>query len=187
MRIIAGLYRGRVLKSSRALALRPTSDRLRETLFNVLSPRIPGAVFVDLYAGTGAIGIEALSRGAARVCFIEENSAAARVLQENLKLLGARDGADVVKAEAGAGIRSLARRGVRADICFVDPPYTTPSEYDRSMRILSQTGLMAPEGLVIMQHSRKQALDGNIGDWQRVRLLEQGSNALSFYKRAAAE
>lgn len=186
MRIIAGLYRGRILKTLRGLEVRPTSDRLRETLFDILGPRVEGCVFIDAYAGTGAIGLEALSRGARRVILIEEDAAAARLIQDNAESLGVAENVDILRAPASQGLRLLKLRGVVGNFCFLDPPYTAPGEYDRALRILGRTNLLAPGGLVILQHSRKHALEERIGPWHRVRLVNQGSNALSFYRRASA-
>src|SRR5690348_13936072 len=124
MRVIGGEFRSRILKSLPGLDVRPTPDRLRETLFNVLAPRIEGAVFADLYAGTGAVGIEALSRGAARAVFIEQNRDAVRVIRENLRSLGLEPRADLRQG------RVLALASViHADIVFLDPPYRLEQEY----------------------------------------------------------
>src|ERR1700719_4356799 len=108
MRVIAGIYRSRILKSLKGLALRPTSDRLRETLFNVLAPNIAGSRFADLFAGTGAIGIEALSRGAAEVVFIENHAPAATLIRRNLESLDIRSGATVLSMDAVRGLEKLA-------------------------------------------------------------------------------
>src|SRR6202521_4228217 len=124
MRVIAGTYRSRSLKSLKGLALRPTSDRLRETLFNVLGLNVSGARFLDLFAGTGAIGIEALSRGAAEVVFIENHPPAATLIRRNLDSLGVRSGATVLSADALRGLDMLAARrggpGPGFDFVFFD-------------------------------------------------------------------
>src|ERR1700681_3654621 len=133
MRVIAGTYRSRILKSLKGLALRPTSDRLRETLFNVLGLNVSGARFLDLFAGTGAVGIEALSRGATEVVFIESHPPAAALIRENLESLGIRGGAKVLRmAEMRALERLVAGHEPGApsfDIVFVDPPYDAAEEY----------------------------------------------------------
>jgi len=182
MRIIAGLYRGRTLKTLRGLELRPTSDRLRETLFDVLGSTVEGSLFIDAYAGSGAVGLEALSRGARHVSFIEENAAAGRIIQANLASLDALDHADIIRASVRKGLRLLQERGVQADFCFLDPPYAARRDYAQSLLWLSESRIIAPDGLIILQHSRKEALEEQTGRCLRVRLLAQGSNALSFYK-----
>ena len=173
MRVIGGEFRSRLLKSLPGLDVRPTPDRLRETLFNVLAPRIEGVVFADLYAGTGAVGIEALSRGAARAIFIEQNRAAVRVIRENLTELGLDARADVRQGQVTALISV-----VQADIVFLDPPYRLEKEYETALEAL---GRKAP-GLVIVQHDVRTKLEEAYGPLKRVRVLKQGDNCLSFYE-----
>ncbi|HUH62965.1 MAG TPA: 16S rRNA (guanine(966)-N(2))-methyltransferase RsmD [Terracidiphilus sp.] len=184
MRIIAGSLRSRRLAAPPGVDTRPTSDRLRETLFNVLAPRIEGAAFLDLYSGSGAVGIEALSRGAARVVFVERAEAALVALRENLARLGLHAG---VRIHAGS-VSTYLRRGrpessPRFDLAFLDPPYDAASEYTASLELLGGTaaGLLAPGAQVIAEHRRKQPLEDRYGNLSRTRLLQQGDAALSFY------
>ncbi len=186
MRIIAGLFRGRKLKTLPGLELRPTPDRLRETLFDVLGPSVEGAVFIDAYAGSGAVGIEAISRGARQVCFIEENTAACGIIQANLSSLAIRNHVDVLRTSVRKGWRVLAARGIQANFCFLDPPYAARQEYAQCLRWLSETSVMEPHGLVIVQHSKREPLDEQAGQLSRVRLLTQGCKALSFYRFQAS-
>lgn len=172
MRVIGGEFRSRVLKSMPGLDIRPTPDRLREALFNVLAPRIQGIVFADVYAGTGAVGIEALSRGAARAIFIEQSRAAASVLRENLESLGLTSRATLRHTRASAVLASL-----EADIIFLDPPYQLEREYERSLTILGET----ERDLVIVQHPSRFALAETYGLLHRTRTLKQGDNSLAFY------
>jgi 16S rRNA (guanine966-N2)-methyltransferase len=183
MRIIAGLYRSRRLKSPAGLATRPTSDRLRETLFNVLAPRINGVRFLDLYAGSGAVGIEALSRGAAAVTFVERSSSALKILRENLQNLSIDKHAHIYTGTAGAFLRSAERGGF--DIVFLDPPYDLAGEYESTLTLLSESAgkWLAAGTVVIAEHRRKQTLAGQYGALKRTRLLEQGDAALSFFAR----
>jgi 16S rRNA (guanine966-N2)-methyltransferase len=183
MRIIAGLYRSRQLKSPAGLATRPTSDRLRETLFNVLAPRIAGARFLDLYAGSGAVGIEALSRGAAAVSFVERASPALKILRENFQNLGIHEHAHIYTGTVGAFLRSVERGGF--DIVFLDPPYDAAGEYETTLDLLSGSAekWLAAGAVVIAEHRRKQSLAGKYGALMRTRLLEQGDAALSFFAR----
>jgi 16S rRNA (guanine(966)-N(2))-methyltransferase RsmD len=190
MRIIAGTYRSRRLEAPPGLSTRPTSDRLRETLFNVLTPRIAGARFLDLYAGSGAVGLESLSRGAARVTFVERAPAALKILRRNLELLGI-DGSYEVHAETVAGfLRSHAKSTPRAEpyeVVFLDPPYDAAAEYAATLGWLGGAqGILAADALVIAEHRRaehrqKEKLEAQYGCLQRTRLLEQGDAALSFY------
>jgi 16S rRNA (guanine(966)-N(2))-methyltransferase RsmD len=191
MRIIAGTYRSRILKTLKGLSLRPTSDRLRETLFNVLAPAVTGSRFVDLFAGTGAIGIEALSRGAAEVVFIENHAPAATLIRRNLESLGIDTGVTVLSVDALRGLAMLAARknsGAPAfDIVFLDPPYAAAEDYARVLEFLGSANLLAPGGIVVAEHRRNFDLPEEPGALKRFRVLRQGDAALSFYRRSGVE
>ena len=175
MRVIAGEFRSRRLKTAPGLEVRPTPDRLREALFNVLAPRIQGAVFVDAYAGSGAVGIEALSRGASRAIFVERNRGALSVLRENLASLGLAQRAEIVHGKASAALSRVA-----GDIIFLDPPYDLEAEYSACLDALS----MNPPPLIIAQHAARFQLPESHAGLQRFRVLRQGDNSLSFYQPA---
>lgn len=187
MRVIAGIYRSRLLAAPRGLATRPTSDRLRETLFNVLAPRIEGARFADLYAGTGAVGIEALSRGAAPVTFVESAPAAVAVLRENLTGLSIRNGFQIDQRSVPVALRNLARRPPHFDLVYLDPPWEDANAYTQTMKLLGESpdALLAPEAIVVAEHARRGTvmLADSYGELHRYRILEQGDAALSFYRR----
>ena len=192
MRVIAGAYRSRILKSLKGLALRPTSDRLRETLFNVLGPAVAGSRFLDLFAGTGAIGIEALSRGASEVVFVENHSPAASLIRRNLESLGIRKGTTVLARDALCGLEKLASRqnqkagGALFNFIFLDPPYSAAKDYSRVLEFLGSGDLLASAGIVIAEHWRSFELPDEVGTVRRNRVLKQGDAALSFYRRASA-
>ncbi|MGO9325632.1 MAG: 16S rRNA (guanine(966)-N(2))-methyltransferase RsmD [Terracidiphilus sp.] len=198
MRIIAGTYRSRTLAAPPGTSTRPTSDRLRETLFNVLAPRIKGAVFLDLYAGSGAVGLEALSRGAQRVTFVERAPAALRVLDGNLARLGISEGVSIRRKSVGAFLRGVAGpdpklekspkpeenpKPERYGVVFLDPPYEAAEEYAIALGLLggAAKGILAEGAVVIAEHRRKFALKERYGSLKRTRVLEQGDAALSFY------
>ena len=186
MRVIAGKYRSRQLKSLKRLALRPTSDRLRETLFNILSEHVPGSRFVDVFAGTGAVGIEALSRGAVEAIFIERHAAAAALIRGNLESLGIKTGARVLSSDALHGLELLEKeieQGLRLPtIVFLDPPYGNTEEYDRVLSFLGFAVLLDGQSLVIAEHRKNFDLPETIGNLRRVRVLKQGDACLSFYR-----
>jgi 16S rRNA (guanine(966)-N(2))-methyltransferase RsmD len=184
MRVIAGKFRSRTLRSLKGQALRPTADRLRETLFNILGPTLAGSVFIDLYAGTGAVGIEALSRGARHAIFVEQHKPAAVLIRRNLDSLGIGGDAEILGADALRGFERLEARNVRAQFIFLDPPYMAVNEYERSLDFLGESSLLAPGGRVIAEHLRKYPLPERIGTLGRVRVVEQGDAALSFYRIA---
>jgi 16S rRNA (guanine966-N2)-methyltransferase len=187
MRIIAGTFRSRALQAPAGLATRPTSDRLRETLFNVLAPRIRDARFLDLYTGSGAVGIEALSRGAALAVFVESARPALAALRANLARLKIGEGFRI----HSAGVSTFLRRNYAGatpqfDLVFLDPPWDAAQEYVASLNLLggSALAILAPRAIVIAEHRRKQPLEATYLALRRFRLLEQGDAALSFYNTA---
>jgi 16S rRNA (guanine966-N2)-methyltransferase len=173
VRVIAGEFRSRRLKTLPGQSLRPTPDRLREALFNVLAPRIEGVTFLDAYAGSGAVGIEALSRGAAHAIFIEKSFAATKIIRENLAALGIEDRATIAHS---ATVPALPRYD--ADIYFLDPPYTAPDAYRSSLDVLSGRS----SALVLAQHAKRFELAPAYGSLRRTRVLVQGDNAISFFE-----
>ena len=199
MRVIAGTYRSRKLRTLHGMALRPTSDRLRETLFNVIGPEIQDSVFLDLFAGSGAVGIEALSRGAHRAIFSEKDRAAAAQLRANLESLGVpvigpKNGsekafggaAEIFVRDASAVIALLAERGAKVDFVFADPPYADSAAYQDVMELLGESPLMPPGSRLILEHERRRELPPIVEQLERVRIIEQGSTSLSFYHVARA-
>jgi 16S rRNA (guanine966-N2)-methyltransferase len=178
MRVIGGEFRSRVLKSVPGLDVRPTPDRLREALFSILTPRIEGAVFADIYAGTGSVGIEALSRGAAKAIFVETNRAAAGVIRENLRSLGLEARSLILQLRATRILPSM-----YGDIAFVDPPYSLEREYGGMLDLLGVT----PPKLAIVQHDVRLKLGDSYGCLKRMRELRQGDNVLSFYEKSEAD
>ncbi|MCP9494766.1 MAG: 16S rRNA (guanine(966)-N(2))-methyltransferase RsmD [Pyrinomonadaceae bacterium MAG19_C2-C3] len=193
MRVIAGEYRGRTLKSPPSLDVRPTADRLRETLFNVLAPRIVDARCLDLCAGTGAIGIEALSRGASFVTFVERSRKMCALVEENLDLCRVEEErSEVVMSDAADFLRRAHRKSAAGkeggiwDVVFYDPPYA--SDY---LPVLGEfrvgedaTSLLKPDGVLIVEHHHKKPLPESLGDVRRWRVIKQGDAALSFYQAA---
>lgn len=175
MRIIAGEFRRRLLKSPPGAATRPTPDRLREALFNVLQGRIEGLSFADAYAGTGAVGLEALSRGAGPVILIERSRAAMQVIKDNLNSLGALDRVRLIHGSAATYLAAQ-----RAATVFLDPPYTMPGEYEQAFSQLEKY----PPSLVIAQHATRHELPERYPGFRRTRILRQGDNSLSFYEPA---
>lgn len=190
MRVIAGTYRSRILKSLKGLALRPTSDRLRETLFNVLGSGIQDSRFLDVFAGTGAVGIEALSRGADYVSFIENHAPSAALIRKNLTALRVHSGVTVICADAIRGLETLKAKvkvgDLAYDYIFIDPPYAATADYSRVLQTIGVSNLLAQAGIVIIEHRKTFDLSESFGTLKRVRLLRQGDAALSFYRREQA-
>lgn len=170
------------------MATRPTSDRLRETLFNVLAPRMEEVAFLDLYAGSGAVGIEALSRGASRVTFVERATPALRVLCANLAALEIKTGTTIHSGSVSGYLRKTALPA-SFDVVFLDPPYDAENEYATTLELLggAASALLKEGAVVIAEHRRKEELEERYGALTRTRLLEQGDAALSFYSLVAKQ
>jgi 16S rRNA (guanine966-N2)-methyltransferase len=189
MRVIAGTYRSRQLVAPRGRQTRPTSDRLRERLFNILSPRVSGCRFVDLYAGTGAVGIEALSRGAAHVWFAENAEPALASIRQNLAALKIVAGITVEDRGVGAMLQRLGKISQLVDLVYVDPPYEAEAEYAGTLNFLGSArgrGTLAANALVVAEHSSKATLATRYGELEHTRLVKQGDAALSFFAFPAA-
>ena len=186
MRVIAGKYRGRPLRSLPGTEIRPTSDRLRETLFNVLTAGNPGAlegrVWLDLFAGTGAVGIEALSRGAKQVYFVDTSAAAAKLIERNLQSLGIVAGYKILRDDLSGVLWRLQREHVTADVVFLDPPYRLQHAYEETLTALAESSLVWAMSLVVAEHEKKFDPGAEFGSLRRVRKLVQGNGALSFYR-----
>jgi len=190
MRIIAGQFRSRQLKSLKNLKIRPTSDMLRETLFNILGPRVENSRFLDLFGGTGAVGIEAFSRGAAHVVLVENHRPTAKLISENLALLEIAAGVRVIVSDAVAAIAKLesakleSERAAAFDFVFLDPPYANQRDYHAVLQTLEKSPLLNESTIVVAEHRKTFALPAAIGRLQQFRVLKQGDAALSFYRSA---
>jgi 16S rRNA (guanine(966)-N(2))-methyltransferase RsmD len=171
MRVIAGSLKGRRLNTPKWEGLRPTSDKLRETLFNVVAKRVPDARVLDLYAGTGAVGIEALSRGATHVTFVDTDPRARKLISDNLERCGVSDRYVIIRTPQSLPAESF-------DLVVLDPPYAEP---DLSATIAVAEPLLAPGGLLILEHVRRRPAPEQVGRLNRTRDLVSGDSALAFY------
>jgi 16S rRNA (guanine966-N2)-methyltransferase len=182
MRIIAGRLKGRRLDTPRWQGLRPTSDRLRETLFNVLAARVEGARVLDGYAGTGAVGIEAISRGAAEVVFVERDPRAAALVAGNLRRCGVTDGYAIIRAD----LTRLNEPGGpgRFDLILLDPPY---AGVDPESSVSCAARWLAPGGLLVLEHARRHPSPPFAGGLERARVVQSGDSSLSFYRHGGAD
>ena len=186
MRVISGKFGSRPLHKFKGEAIRPTSDRLRETLFNVLGPLVSGTLFVDCFAGTGAVGLEALSRGARQVMFIENDAKALGLIKKNVELLKAEGAIEVISSDALKGLENLSRRRLLIDLLFLDPPYRDSAAYLSLLEFLDKGKLVTREGRIIVEHPLKMQMPSHLVNLERSRILVQGDSALSFYRLAIA-
>jgi 16S rRNA (guanine(966)-N(2))-methyltransferase RsmD len=181
-RVIGGQGRGRRLKSPAGDETRPTGARVRQTLFDILAPVIPGSRFLDLCAGGGGVGLEALSRGASRVVLVDRSAGAVEAIRANAEALSSLGGTvQVFRQEAPTAVAGLASAGQKFDVVFLDPPYES-ALYEP---LLEKAGeqLLADEGVVAAEHFHKRALPERIGRLVRVRSVRIGDHRLSFYRR----
>lgn len=185
MRVIAGSLKGRRLKAPTWPGLRPTSDKLRETLFNILAPRVEGSRVLDGYAGTGALGIEAISRGARAATFVDDDRRAQALVLENVAHCGIANLCAIIRTTVARALDTLPGQAAFEpfDIVLLDPPYA-PERRDNLDTILRETArVLAPNGVVVLEHARRRAVPDAAGDLTRTRTSESGDSALSFYER----
>jgi 16S rRNA (guanine966-N2)-methyltransferase len=182
-RIIGGEGKGRRLKAPRGHATRPTGARVRQTLFDILAPWLPGCRFLDAFAGAGAVGLEALSRGAAAVVLVDSATQAVTAIRANAAAL-ARAGGDVriVRQDARVALAAFADAGERFDVIYLDPPYDSDF-YEAALEQAGRKGLLAEQGVVVAEHFHKRALPERIGGLTRTREVRVGDHRLSFYRR----
>ena len=182
MRVIAGSLKGRTLGTPKWAGVRPTSDKLRETLFNVVARRVPDARVLDAYAGTGAIGIEALSRGASHVTFLDCDPRSLKLIADNLQRCGVSDRYVIIRARLGDKLQPLPT-GL-FDLAVLDPPYDEP---DLTAAIAPVEDLIAPGGWLVLEHAKRRASPESVGNLVRTRALVSGDSALAFYTRLRPE
>lgn len=183
MRVIAGRYKGRRLRSPAWPGLRPTSDRLKETLFNLLRPHLEGARVLDGYAGTGAIGIEAMSRGASSVVFVERDPRAATLVEANVAHCGITNGCVMMRGDFEGVLRRLPARQ-RFDLVLLDPPYAGAA-LESLLGIAVER--LAPAGLLVLEHATRRRAPDRVGILGCVRRVKSGASTLSLYRLAAPD
>jgi 16S rRNA (guanine(966)-N(2))-methyltransferase RsmD len=162
--------------------VRPTSDRLRETLFNILGDRVIESVFLDGYSGAGGVGLEAVSRGASNVFFVDRSAESGELIRSNLGVLRVVEGFKILKIDLAAALRGFVASGVLFNIAFLDPPYAEEELYVRDLEYFGNRHLLAENGLLVLEHSRKMYLPDEVGKLSRTRNLKQGDSALTFYE-----
>jgi 16S rRNA (guanine(966)-N(2))-methyltransferase RsmD len=182
-RILAGRGKGRRLRSPAGEATRPTGARVRQALFDILAPEVPGCRFLDAFAGNGGVGLEALSRGAAKVVLVDRSAVAVEAIQENVAALAESAGeVQIFRQDAPTALAALADQGLRFDIAYLDPPYASDL-YEPLLSLLGEGGLLADAGIAVAEHFHKRALPETIGGLVRTRTVRVGDHCLSFYRR----
>lgn len=178
IRIISGMYKGKRLKKVPGSRVRPVPHKLRETMFNIIQENIKNSVFLDGFAGTGSVGIEALSRGAERVVFIDEYNPSIKVIKSNLAKCEAEEKARVIRKEFNRAVIQLATKSVKFDLIFLDPPYRLLDERN-PLKVIKKREILKPEGLIILRHHFKTRFDAKYYRLQRQTTI--GDDTLSFY------
>lgn len=178
IRIIGGKYKGRRLKMVPSPLVRPLPAKLRGALFNILQSRVLDAFFLDGFAGTGSVGLEALSRGASRAVFIEELPLAAKIIEVNISKCGADDQALVINKEFNRAVIDLGKKGVKFDLIFLDPPYKLLAERN-PLKVIRKRQILKPEGLLIIRHHRQ--FSPSMEDFKLIRQVDFGDDIFSFY------
>jgi 16S rRNA (guanine(966)-N(2))-methyltransferase RsmD len=181
VKIVAGKNKGNILKSLRGLSIRPTSQKVREALFDIINKEIEGAIFLDLFAGTGAVGIEALSRGAEKAIFIDKNIKSIKIIKENLERTKNTKNAKIYKIDFLGGLKLLAKINYLLDYIFIDPPYNI-GLVNISLLEVSKLSILKKDGLIIAQHYKKEKVEDDLGNLKLFNQKKYGECYLSFYK-----
>jgi 16S rRNA (guanine966-N2)-methyltransferase len=187
MRVIAGDCKGRRLKAVPGQNTRPTTDKVKESMFNIIGPYFEGGVALDLFAGTGGLGIEALSRGIDRAIFIDQDFKAISVIRDNVRDLRLEERTEIYKNDARRALDLLANRGVRLDLVFLDPPYHNVGLYEDVILKMQALQLLNPKAIIVAEHSRDVMLPGAYDRAMRWREATYGDISLSFYELVCEE
>ena len=179
IRVIGGIYKGKRLKKVPSSRVRPMPHKLRETLFSILQDEVRDSVFLDGFAGTGSVGIEALSRGAEKGVFVDDFPAAVKVIKANLAKCQAEEKALVIRKEFNRAVIQLAKEGMKFDLIFIDPPYKLLKERN-PLRVIKKREVLKPEGKIILRHHFKTRFEAKYFDLRRQKTI--GDDTLSFYE-----
>lgn len=184
LRVIAGKARGKKLKAPAGTNTRPVTDMIKEAIFNVLGQDMENYRFLDLFAGSGSMGIEALSRGAAQVVFIDRDYGSVRIIKENLENCGFnQENYQVFKNDVFKAVDILEKKSANFDFIYVDPPFTDEEIFDRIMRKLDQTHLLTDDGILLIRTRRKKKLTEGLRHLRKYRMNDYGESTLHYYKR----
>lgn len=182
MRVIAGLAKGKRLKAPAGLNTRPVTDMIKEALFNVLGDSVKGSLFLDLFAGSGSVGIEALSRGAKQVVFIDNSVPAVKTIKENICNCGFKEGFSIYRNDVFKALSILFQQGYKFDIIYIDPPFTVDEIFDRIICHLDETPMLTQYGKIILRTRRKKQINVRLHALEEYRTNNYGESALHYYR-----
>ena len=186
MRVISGVAKGRRLFAPKGMETRPITSKIKESLFNIWQTKIKGAFFLDLFAGSGSMGIEALSRGAEKVIFVEKNRSTVEVIKKNLAVCGFHDGYELYRDDVFRRINWLSQRQDKFDIVYLDPPFTKPEIFVPVIESLGNVKILAPEGMAAIRIRKDIAFPETIGNLCRFRQKTYGISVIHFYSYGGA-
>ena len=181
MRVISGKAKGHTLKTTKGLNMRPTADRVKESIFNIIKTDLYDSIVIDLFAGSGSLGIEALSRDAGKAYFIDNNKNSIRLIRQNLGKTGLINNSEIVHMDALNGIIMLSEHGVKADIIFLDPPYLK-GFIEPVLETISFYNILQPDGIIIVEHDVKDRVPDDVHGLKKYRTNRYGDVAISFYR-----
>lgn len=182
MRVVAGERKGMALKSISGTTTRPTTDKVKESIFNIIGPYFDGGIVLDLFAGSGGLGIEALSRGAEKAIFVEKDGRAFQTLQENIKKCRYEEIAELFKTDANRAIKGLLKRDIQIDLLFIDPPYKKSEYYDLLLKLI-EGNKIAENAIILCEHSSELDLPKNYGPFTLQRKETYGNTIISIYRK----
>lgn len=182
MRIITGIARGRIIKAPEGMNTRPTSDRVKESLFNIISKKIKNSTVLDLFAGTGNLGLESISRGAEKCTFVENNKNAYKNLKENIELLKFQDMSETYFQEAFTTLKTLQKINQKFDIIFLDPPYGK-GLIESSIKEINNLEILNPEGIIVSEYDAEDIVPESIGEIKIYRTESYGRTKISFWTK----
>ncbi|KYG89397.1 16S rRNA (guanine(966)-N(2))-methyltransferase RsmD [Metasolibacillus sp. FSL H7-0170] len=186
MRVVAGQRKGMPLKAIDGTTTRPTTDKVKESIFNIIGPYFDGGIALDLFAGSGGLGIEALSRGVDQAIFVEKDGRAFQVLQENIKKCRYENNTELFRTDAIRAVKGLLKREIVLDYVFVDPPYHKDVYYDLVMQLV-ENGKITKSGIIVCEHAKEVALPENYGPFQLIRQETYGAAVVSIYRYVQEE
>lgn len=182
MRVISGVCKGRPLKAVQGMTTRPTTDKVKESLFNIIGPFFDGGNVLDLFSGSGSLGLEALSRGMEKGVFVEKDPKALQVIKANIQACRMEEESEVLRSDALRSIKMLGGRGVRFDLIMMDPPYKIANAIPSILSEIEENQLLAEDGLIICEHGKELELPEQIGPFVKYRYEKYGITAISFFR-----
>ncbi|BFT73119.1 16S rRNA (guanine(966)-N(2))-methyltransferase RsmD [Paenibacillus sp. P36] len=186
MRVISGSAKGRSLKAVPGISTRPTTDKVKEAIFSMIGPYFDGGQVLDLFAGTGGLGIEALSRGMDKAVFIDIEKKSIDTIQHNLQVAGLKDQAEIYRTDAARALKALAKREQQFQLVFLDPPYKMKVIVDL-INAMETQAIVEASTTIVVEHDAKDVLDDVIGGFQQQRRADYGDTAVTIYKQSVGD